>query len=319
MNIASLGEFGLIRKISRLTAKSKDVILGIGDDTAAVVPTSLRNLLLLTCDSVIENIHFDTKATPFQIGRKAMARNLSDIAAMGGTPRYALVAAALPSTLSEKSALGIYKGLEAIARKYKTRIIGGDTSRSRAGIHLSVTIIGEVPRNELLSRRGARVGDIACVTGTLGGSIHGKHLFFEPLIAEGRFLAQRFHPTSMMDVSDGLASDLQRLREQSGVGFEIFGDMLPVSPALKSRKLSRSHEIAHAMQDGEDYELLFTIPKHRLPALQKAWKKRFRLPLTPIGVVRNKRFGIQIRTAGKKRSISAANDHFASIQDEANP
>ena len=288
--------------------------MGIGDDAAAVLPSGKNKLALLTCDPVMEGIHFDSSATPFQIGWKAMARNLSDIAAMGGVPLHALAAVSLPRRMTVSKALGIYRGLAAAARKYGVSIVGGDTSRSPGGIYVVVMMMGEVARHEIVTRSGAGMGDFVCVTGALGGSIRGKHLRFNPRIHEARFLARRRYPSAMLDLSDGLAGDLQQLAEQSGAGFEIWENALPISSALCSRKLTREQRMEHAMRDGEDYELLFTVPSHRLGRLQAEWKKRFRLRLTPIGVVRSKRFGIQlVNKAGghRKRSLPPpANDHF---------
>ncbi len=310
MHIARRGEFELIRKFAKLTPRSRWVPLGIGDDTAAVLPTSKGRLTLLTCDSLIEGIHFLPGTPPFQIGWKAMARNLSDIAAMGGIPRYALVAASLPPKLQESTALGIFKGLQAAAHTCNTIIVGGDTSRSPSGIHLTVTLVGEIPKKEMITRAGASVGDVVLVTGTLGASIHGKHLTFHPRLTEGRFLASRIHPTSMMDLSDGLASDLHRLAEQSHVGFEILGENLPFSPVLKQQKHPLHKAVQHAMQDGEDYELVFTLPQSRVDFLRKTWKKTFRTPLTCIGTVRPPAFGVQVHLAGKLENLSPKNDHF---------
>ncbi len=314
MQLSDLGEFGLIHKFSRLLSKPKNVLLGIGDDAAAILPLSKHHLILLTCDPVIEGIHFDKTAAPYQIGWKAMTRNLSDIAAMGGIPRYALVAASLPPHISVLCAIEIYRGLKAAAQKFGAIIVGGDTSHNLYGIHVTVTIVGEVARSELVSRANARVDDILYVTGTLGGSRYGKHLKFKPRIHEGRFLAQHFHPSAMIDVSDGLASDLQRLVQQSGVGFEIWSDSLPISSTLLSRKLSPKQQFQHAIEDGEDYELLFTVSSKHRTSLEMAWKKCFRLPLTQIGMVRPKRFGIRfIGKMGIHKIPSSAkvpNDHF---------
>jgi len=314
MTLSQLGEFELIRRFARLSPKSGKVVLGIGDDTATVVPSNKSCLMLLTCDPVIEGVHFNSSAKPYQIGWKVVARNLSDIAAMGGVPLYALVSASLPRHLTLRHALEIHRGIMTIARKFGVAIVGGDTARSPRGIHVTVTMVGEVARSELLKRSGARAGDVLCVTGTLGASILGKHLRFQPRLHEARFLAQRFRPSAMMDVSDGLASDLRRLAEQSRVGFEVWAGALPVSPALRAQKLSRTREIHHALCDGEDYELLFTMPSNRFLKLQAAWKKRFRLRLTQIGVVHPCGFGIQLVEGPENHKPlsfpQAENDHF---------
>jgi thiamine-monophosphate kinase len=314
MQLSQLGEFGLIQKISRLSSLSKKVALGIGDDTAAVVGPDKGKYLLLTCDGVIENIHFFSGTPAYKIGWKAMARNLSDIAAMGGKPLYALVAASLPPSMTEKKALDIHRGLSAAAKRYGVAVIGGDTSRSRHGIHLTVTVVGEVDRTRMITRSGAHEGHVVCVTGSLGASILGKHLCFEPRVKEAQFLAKRFRPTSMMDLSDGLASDLQRLAEQSRVGFEIWADKIPISAGLRKQRFKKKQEIAHAFQDGEDYELLFTISPVVFSKLQKAWKKQFRLSLTQIGVVRPRNFGIRVlanNLSSKPMALpKVRNDHF---------
>jgi thiamine-monophosphate kinase len=307
--LSQLGEFGLIRAISKGATSPKEVIVGIGDDTA-VVSVQSRNLLLLTCDPVIEGVHFTSSAKPFDIGWKAMARNLSDIAAMGGIPKYALVAASFPKTYKASKAFEIHRGLKAAAKKFDVTIIGGDTSSDRH-LHLTVTLIGEIQKKELVTRAGAKQGDLLCVTGKLGGSIFGKHLSFTPRILEARFLAQNFKPTAMMDVSDGLASDLQRLSEQSKVGFEIWTDEIPVSEILKSKVKNKNEQIRRALSDGEDYELLFTISKKKFNELQRKWKHHFKLLLTPIGVVKDSRFGIKYISQRKNNlKVSVKNDHF---------
>lgn len=315
MKLSQLGEFGLIHRFLRATPHSKDVLLGIGDDAAAVLPPDRKKLLLLTCDPVIEGIHFDRSASPYQIGWKVMARNLSDIAAMGGSPCWALVAASLPRSMSASRAMEIQRGIAAAARKFGVALVGGDTSHSRHGIHLTVTLVGEVARKEMITRDGARAGHALCVTGALGGSILGKHLRFEPRVHEGRFLARRFRPSAMIDLSDGLASDLQRLAEQSHVGFDLRAEAIPISAALRRLKLPRRQQIDRALNDGEDYELLFTIAPSRLAGLQPAWKKTFNLPLTRIGTVRKASTGIRLleTTVGRAQTIARRSgyDHFA--------
>jgi len=314
MQLSDLGEFELIRRISRLCPSSSRVVLGIGDDTAAVLPGRKDHLILLTCDSVTEKIHFDSSATPYQIGWKAMARNLSDIAAMGGRPLYSLVAACFPRHIPLSKALGIQRGLAAAARRFGVAMIGGDTSRSSHGIHLTVCLVGEVRRSEMIRRSGARQGDILCVTGTLGAGLLGKHLCFQPRLREAQFIARRFRPSAMMDLSDGLASDLHRMTGQSRVGFEILAEALPISHALRSRRFSRNREIHHALCDGEDYELLFTLSPKRFRLLQTAWAEKFRLKLTQIGIVRPRSFGIKMFENSKSRTIrpfpAPANDHL---------
>lgn len=310
MKLSRMGEFQLISRFKELTPKSSSVVLGIGDDCAAVEPPPKGSLTLLTCDPVIENVHFLSSTRSQDIGWKVMCRNISDIAAMGGIPKYALVSASLPRKTPVARAMGIYRGLIQAAKRYGVQIVGGDTSHHEKGIHMGVTLIGEVPKKQMVTRSGARVGDSVFVTGKLGGSIEGKHLRFEPRLKEARFLAEKIHPSSMMDISDGLASDLKRLMEESQVGFEIWAETIPVSRVLQKRQLSLMKQIAHAMRDGEDYELLFTVPAKKKAQLQKLWKKYFRLDLTEIGVVKRTR-KIQLRLNSKSISLpQAGNDHF---------
>jgi len=229
--IRDLGEFGLIKKLCANLPRT-------GDD-CAILPGGL----LLTCDPVIEGIHFRKTTPPRQIGWKAMARNLSDIAAMGGQPRYAVVSLGLRPTTSVHYVQQLYAGMNAVAGKFACRIVGGDTAHVRGEQFIVVTVLGHADRPVL--RSGAKVGDIVFVTGKLGGSFRsGKHLTFTPRIREGRQLARYAH--AMLDISDGLASDLHRLVESSRVGFDIDSQKIP-------------GRLPGALTDGEDFELLFTV------------------------------------------------------------
>jgi len=296
------GEFEWIAYFQRQQKLPRDVHVGIGDD-CAVVQTGRRGFMgLLKCDACVEGIHFTSK-TPLQlVGRKVMARNISDIAAMGGVPRFALVSVALPSNISDPARKKLYLGLRDMSRRHGCEIIGGDTSRSRSGLFVSVFIYGDVEKKLLLTRSGAKKGNDVFVTGKLGGSIKEKHLLFEPRLAQARWLARNFKPTSCIDLSDGLGGDLHRLAEQSHAGFEIDADSIPASPGCSTHQ---------ALYDGEDYELLFTIPRSRSGRLQKAWQKKFRLPLTRIGIVRPSSFGIRLREiSGRTSKIHPSYDHF---------
>jgi thiamine-monophosphate kinase len=305
VRLSDLGEFGLIRRIARGRRAGRGVVLGIGDDAAALRP-SRGKLLLATCDPVIEGVHFDRTATDEQVGWKAMMRNVSDLAAMGGEPRWAVVSAALPRDFPVRRALAIQRGLDRAARRFGVAIVGGDTARSRGGVQLTVTALGEVAPREMVTRAGARPGQALFVTGSLGGSRARKHRTFVPRVAEARFLAARGFASAMMDLSDGLASDLERLRERSGVGFEVWAGELPVSPAARRGGASRAEQARRAMEDGEDYELVFTVPRAKVARLGREWARRFRLPLAEVGVVRAKAFGIRVRDGAARSS----NDHF---------
>jgi len=232
--IRDIGEFRLIRQLQRR--------IPLAGDDCAVLPGGE----LLTCDPVIEGIHFLPDTPPRRIGWKAMARNLSDIAAMGGLPRYALVSLGLRPDTPVCWVRELYQGLHAAARRFGCEIVGGDTAHVHREPFVVVTVLGHADRPVL--RSGARPGDVVFVTGKLGGSLRsGKHLRFIPRIAEARWLVEHVRVHAMIDISDGLASDVQRLAEASRVGFALASAQIP-------------GELPGALTDGEDFELLFTVP-----------------------------------------------------------
>ena len=231
--VRDIGEFGLIRQLQKQ--------IPLAGDDCAVLPGGG----LLTCDPVIENIHFLPDTPARQVGWKAMARNLSDIAAMGGQPRYAVVSLGLRPTTPVRWVRELYAGLHAAARRFGCEIAGGDTAHVRHEQFVVVTLLGHADRPVL--RSGARPGDVVFVTGKLGGTFRtGKHLRFIPRIAEARWLVEHVRVHAMIDVSDGLASDLRRLVEASDVGFDIASAKIP-------------GKLPGALTDGEDFELLFTV------------------------------------------------------------
>ncbi|MDD5437122.1 MAG: thiamine-phosphate kinase, partial [Candidatus Omnitrophica bacterium] len=215
--LKNIGEIGLIERIAGKVRRDRSVVKGIGDDTAVIKWTEGK-YLLFTCDMTIEDVHFRRRrATPFQIGWKALGRNISDIAAMGGVPRYALVSIGLDPRLPVSFAEGIFAGMDALAKKFRINIVGGDTSRS-GKLVIDVSLIGEVENPRLALRSGAREGDAIFVTGFIGGSIKGRHLGFTPRLNEARALVKNFKINSMIDISDGLLLDLGRVLEASGAG-----------------------------------------------------------------------------------------------------
>ncbi|MFH1753412.1 MAG: thiamine-phosphate kinase [Candidatus Omnitrophota bacterium] len=283
--IKEIGEFGIIGRISRRTKTDRSVMLGIGDD-AAVIKTDGDKCLLFASDMIVEGVHFDLKkAKPFDIGWKALCVNISDIAAMGGVPRYACVSAGINKNTKLRSTDGIYSGILSAARRFGVNIVGGDTSSSDKLV-IDVSIIGEARKGEIIYRSGAKPGDVILVTGTLGGSIKGKHLKFTPRIRESQFLVKNFKINSMIDISDGLSSDLSHICKSSGVGAKIYESLIPLSKDARSVK--------SALSDGEDYELLFTVPKKGLSRMIKRFKKRSKTPLAVIGEVTKKNAGIKI-------------------------
>lgn len=283
MKIEQLGEFRLIDRIQRaLPIPGADVLVGIGDDVA-VLRANAERVWLATCDVQVEGTHFLREATgPRDLGRKALAINLSDIAATGGTPRFALVSLGLPNDLNVEFVDELYAGLNAEAEAYHVEIVGGNLSRSRLGVFVDLFLLGDAPRENILLRAGARAGDRILVTGSLGDAAAGVALQLKRELSttdayteiartryntptarvhEGQLIGAAHVATSMIDVSDGLASDLAHICERSSVGARVFAEKLPV--AEENRALARyahGDEWHFALYGGEDYELLFTAP-----------------------------------------------------------
>ena len=241
--ISDLGEFGLIGQLRRQLRSRY-----IGDDCAVLPGAKPGQRLLYTCDPVVEGVHFLPATPARQVGWKAMARNLSDIAAMGGQPRWAVVSLGLRANTPVRYVQDLYAGMTAVARPFGCEIVGGDTTHVRREQFVVVALIGEVERRRLTLRSGAKPGDRIFVTGKLGGSRAGKHLRFTPRLREARWLTAHFPIHAMLDISDGLASDLRRLVEASRVGVDIV-----------SRQVPRNGSLRAALTDGEDFELLFTV------------------------------------------------------------
>jgi thiamine-monophosphate kinase len=250
-SIEHLGEFGLIQRLSKKVFVGKNIIKGIGDD-AAVLPFTKEKFLLLTTDLLCEDVHFTRKENPFLIGHKALACSLSDIAAMGGVPTSAVVSLGIPKNLSVHFVDEIYRGINILAAKFKTSIVGGDTICSPR-IVINVAMVGQVEKGKLVLRSGANIGDQIFVTGALGRSLKTKkHLSFTPRIHEARALVANFRPRAMIDISDGLAADLGHILEESNKGAILDAIAIP-----------RMHKatLENALFDGEDFELVFTLSK----------------------------------------------------------
>lgn len=252
------GEFELIDWIRQRIPKHAQVPLGIGDD-AALLKFTRDGEALVTVDMLMEGVHFtlDT-ATPFQIGWKALGVNLSDIAAMGGRAIAAVVSIALPRSRAWDLAQGVQDGIDALAQRFDVCIAGGDTNTWDGPLVISITALGEPLGDGPVRRAGAEPGDWILVTGDLGGSILGKHLDFVPRLAEVKELQARTRLHSMIDISDGLAADLHHILEESHVGARLIADKIPISAAAQSATDGRS-PLEHALGDGEDFELLFTL------------------------------------------------------------
>jgi thiamine-monophosphate kinase len=273
--VAALGEERLIAAIRRwLGDVSPPAPLGIGDD-CAILPVSKR-AQAVTVDPVIHGCHFDDSIPPRAVGAKLLKRNLSDLAAMGARPRAAVVALTLDPRTRTDWLEKFYRGLAACARTHRVAIVGGDIAQAGGGFAASLTLIGEAAGARMLTRSGARRGDWICVTGPLGGSLLGKHHRFTPRLAEGAWLAARPEVSAMMDLSDGLAKDVHALTPRSAQPRLLAAD-IPISGA--ARRLARQtgrDPLEHALCDGEDFELLFTVRRSAdLGRLQREWRRRF--------------------------------------------
>jgi thiamine-monophosphate kinase len=273
VELTDIGEDNLIAELTRSLRLDSRVKIGPGDD-CAVVKFGKRWQLLKT-DCIVESIHFSKESPATWVGWKALCRAISDVAAMGGRPMDALVTIAVAPQVRLRWLRGVYSGLRKAAQRYDVNLVGGETSRSPGPAFISVALTGIVEKRRALLRSGGKPGDFLYVTGQLGGSIRGKHLRFEPRLAEALWLADHFAINAMIDLSDGLGSDLPRLAKASSTGFEIDRERLP---------LSKGCSIEQAISDGEDYELLFAVPPEVVPTLEERWAKKFpALVLTQIG------------------------------------
>jgi thiamine-monophosphate kinase len=319
-SIGKLGEFGLIDLIKqRIFSEDKQVLVNIGDDTA-VLRLSSDKLLIFTTDTMVEKIHFDLSYFTFEeMGWKAMAANLSDIAAMGGSPTYGLVTIGLPKSMLAREVLSIYKGASHIAGKYGCRIIGGDTTLVPKHLFVSVALLGEADRKSLITRSGAKRGDLICVTGNLGEAqagleflkAHGrknlslvrKHLKPQPRISESRVLIRRLRVNSMIDVSDGLSSDLFHLTEESRLGALIHEEHIPVSSkCLKLASLLKRSPVSWALSSGEEYELLFTVDRRDRNRIEKVKRE---VDITVVGEMVDREQGVRLATrSGRRRKLA---------------
>jgi thiamine-monophosphate kinase len=284
-----MNEFELIAKLTKSLPTNENVLTGAGDDCAVLDLGAPDKLILFKTDAIVEGFHFTRATPPEKIGHKALARCLSDIAAMAGTPTAALVTIALPENFDAEFAAKIYGGLNALAEKIGVAVAGGETTTNPGRILISVALLGTVARGKQILRSGAKSADAIFVTGELGGSLMEKHLDFEPRLAEARWLAEHFSIHAMIDLSDGLAGDLPHILKASGVGAELLKPAIPISREAKlaaKKSSSAKPAFAAALTDGEDFELLFTVAGKDAVKLLDAWKKKFlKLKLSCIGKI----------------------------------
>lgn len=281
-----MGEFDYIRWVRKQTVGTDRVRVGIGDDCAVLTPKHPETLI--TTDMLLDGRHFHlAEVGPVRVGRKALAVNLSDIAAMGGRPTAAVVSLGLPRHGANAIAEGIFRGMHALAEEFGVAIVGGDTNTWDGPFVLSITLLGEPGPFGPILRSGAAVGDWLLVTGTLGGSIQGKHFDFTPRVREGLLLQDLCRPHAMIDLSDGLAGDVGHLAEESGHGFVLFADRIPISDAAHA--LNDGRALDHALSDGEDFELAFAVTPADGQCL---------LDTQPLANVRLTRIGLCVPEAG---------------------
>lgn len=307
------GEFEIIESIrARTPADGEGVVVGIGDD-CAVLRTPAGDDLLVTTDLLVEGRHFRADAAPEDVGWKALAVSVSDVAAMGGRPLHAVLAVALRPDRSGEFADRLAAGVLDCARRHGCALVGGDTNSTDGPVVVCVTLTGTVPRGAAVLRSGARAGDAIFVTGALGGSLAGRHLRPVPRVAEAAALVAGGEVRSMIDVSDGLSSDLGHLLDESGVAAEVWADRIPVhaDAVAMSREDGRT-PLEHALHDGEDFELCFTAPASR--AARLVAEGLAGTPVSRIGVVAPGRGAVLLDREGARGSarplLPGGFDHF---------
>ena len=274
MKLKDVSEDRLLEILLADLPLGRNTLVGPGDDCAVVQGPGIREMLLLKTDCVVEGIHYLPEDAPKKVGWKALCRPLSDVAAMGGEPLHALVSIMSPQDRTVAYWRSFYKGLSKAAGRFGVGIVGGETSRSQ-GVAVSVSLVGRVEAGRLITRSGGQPNDLLFVTGTLGGSFGGRHLNFVPRIVEGRWLSSHGYARAMIDLSDGLATDLPRLAAASKCGFQIDASALPKT---------RGCDSVQAMSDGEDYELLMAVAPRLATRLRRGWREMFpSVRLTEIG------------------------------------
>ena len=305
-------EFELIARLVAGLPSNNAVVAGPGDDCAVLDLGIPGQRLLFKTDAVVEGVHFTRETPPALVGRKALARCLSDIAAMAGEPTHAVVTLGLPKGYDPDYVQKLYDGLGDLALQYRVGIVGGETTTTPGGVMLSVAMLGRVKEGREVYRRGAKPGDAVFVTGELEGSLAGHHLEFEPRLAEAQWLADHFKVHAMIDLSDGLAGDLPHLLRASGVGAELMAKALPISRAARLQARTGKPALEAALTDGEDFELLFTVASAVAVRLVDAWKAQFpKLRLSCIGKIMPGA-GLVIRDRSGVKELSANGYvHFA--------
>ena len=320
MKLSDFSEIELIGRISRkIRLVSKDIVKGIGDDTA-VVNYNKQYYLLLTTDSLVENVHFSKFFAPEQIGMKAVEINVSDIASMGGFPKYALISLIIPENTNVNFIDKLYDGINKIAEKYKISIIGGNLSDGKE-ISVAIAMLGFVEKKNLCLRSNAKANDLIAVTGNLGASAAGLQLLKAKM--KGNSIDYHLNPKSklnaarllvkyginaMEDISDGLAAEVRNICNESKTGAVIYKEKIPInrSTIIDSKKLNKN-PYDFALYGGEDFELVFTMDKS---AFKKLEKIKNRIKFTVVGKILPKKDGIFLLDKNKKTRLNHGYDHF---------
>ncbi len=318
-----ISEFALIERLRNKlgsVGNSEDVIVGNGDD-AAVIRAGDGKCWVVTCDAQVSGVHFPSTGdvSGFAAGYKSLAVNVSDVAAMGGRPRFALISLGIPEKTPVSFLDDVYGGVRALSEQYDILVLGGNVTRTSGPLFVDVFLVGEVMEEQVLRRSGAHAGDRILVTGYLGDAAAGLHLLSgsqtrvredlyasltraqlepQPRVAEGVVIAESGFATSMVDISDGLAGDIRHLCEASGVGALLWESELPVSgELLEAASVTAKKPMEWALHGGEDYELLVTTPPEFVGALQEALRRAGGAPLTPVGEILPASQGISLKRA----------------------
>ena len=338
-SINELGEFGLIDKLtSDLKIYTNSTIKGVGDD-CAVLEKNETEFTLVSADTMVEGVHFDLRYVPLKhLGYKALSTAISDIAAMNGVPSQVLVNLAISSKFNVEALEEIYEGMKLACENYKVDLVGGDTTSSQAGLMIAVTVIGSVKKEKIVYRNTAQKGDLICVTGDLGAAYFGLQLLerekeaflanekIQPRLDEHKYLLQRqlkpegrtdaifeledlnILPTSMIDISDGLASEILHICTQSGVGAQLYEEKIPIANETfhAGVDIFKIDPITVALNGGEDYELLFTVKQSDYERIENHPE------ISIIGFITEKEQGVNLVTkAGNLKEITAQGwQHF---------
>lgn len=334
MRVGEVGEFALIARLqSRLQhVENPRIICGMGDDCAVLRPSTGMELILTT-DTQEEGVHFRRDwATPEDIGWRCLAVNVSDIAAMGGSPLGAVVALSLPATLEVAFIEAFYDGMQALSMHYDCPVIGGNISQRADSLSVTITVLGEVPYGQSVYRSGAQAGDEIWVTGNLGAAKAGLEVLRQPQavaglqtagvleryrrpcprLREALYLRQHAGLHSLLDLSDGLSSDLRHVCEASGVGARLEAACIPVAEDVRQVAAALQVDpLVYALHGGEDFELCLTAPSGRLAAIQSHFEQQFRCPLVRVGTIQAATGVVLVSPDGTEQPLEARGyDHF---------